>query len=105
MKREAPPNADTRTTGKQAYTAEAAEARKNPGVWFVFREWGKDHTKKDDATARSISSNIKHGRFAAFVPAGVFDAVSRRLEDGSLKVYLMYLGKAVEDEIKEKAAK
>ena len=103
MQREDPPN-PTRKSGKQSYTEEAAEARSNPGVWFVFRVWPKNHTKKDDATARSVSGLIKNGKLSAFRPGGAFDSVSRRLDNGQLKVYVMYLGKAVEDEIVTKAA-
>ena len=103
MKRENPPN-PARKSGKESYTGEAAEARENPGVWFVFRTWPKNHTKKDDATARQVSGLIKHGKLSAFRPSGAFDSVSRRLDDGQLKVYVMYLGKAVEDEIVTKAA-
>lgn len=104
MRKEIPPNADIRASGKQSYGTEAAEARANPGEWFVFRTWPKNHTKKDDATARTVSGNIRHGKFSAFRPDGAFDSVSRRLDSGELKVYVMYLGKAVEDEIVTKAA-
>jgi hypothetical protein len=105
MIREMPPNSDNRKSGKVRYTAEAEEARENPGVWFVFRVWPKNHSKRDDATARTISGNLRHGKFAAFRPAGAFDSVSRKTEDGKLKVYIMWLGKAVEDEINEKIRK
>jgi hypothetical protein len=100
MKKETPPNEALRTNGKQSYTAEAAEARSNPGEWFVFRTWPKNHTKKDDATARTVSGNIRHGKFSAFRPDGVFDSVSRRLDSGELKVYVKYLGAENEDRIK-----
>jgi hypothetical protein len=91
MKQETPPNEDSRPGGKRVYAAEAAEAAAKPGIWFVLREWDKNHTAKDDALARTMAANIRHGRIAAFRPGGSFDAVSRRLEDGTLKVYVRKL--------------
>lgn len=102
MKKEIPPNEGDRKSGKQSYGTEAAETRANPGVWFIFREWPKNRTKRDDASARTISGNIRHGKFSAFRPEGAFDSVSRITDDGKLKVYIMYLGTAVETEIRNK---
>lgn len=105
MKRENPP-VQTRgsRSGTNHYLEETTEARKSPGVWFLLKEW-PEATDKDKASGYGLATNIRAGKIAAFRPGGAFDARGAVLENGTMKVYLMYLGKAVEDELVTKAAK
>jgi hypothetical protein len=104
MEKETPPRPNLHRAGVRAHEAEAAEARRHAGTWFVFREWGKNPAKNDIANSHTMASNIRKGRYVAFRPGGAFDAVSRRTFDGTLKVFVKYNGKDTEDEIKAKAS-
>jgi|ERR1700729_51821 hypothetical protein len=107
MKREDPP-AQTRgsRSGSNHYADESAEARENPGTWFLLKTYDKA-TDKDKASGYGLATNIRAGKIAAFRPGGAFDSRGAVGDDGSMKVYLLYFGKAVEDELvsKAKAAK
>lgn len=102
MKRENPPVQIRGRRGGEAesHIEEAAEARKNPGVWFLFKAYPKP-TEKEKASGYGMATTIRGGKVAAFRPKGAFDARGA-MDDGTLKVFLMYLGKAVEDEINAK---
>src|SRR5580698_4651347 len=74
MKREDPP-AQTRgsRSGSNHYADESAEARENPGTWFLLKTYDKA-TDKDKASGYGLATNIRAGKIAAFRPGGAFDS-------------------------------
>lgn len=98
MRQENPPKEHAVGGKRGVWKEEAEQARQNPGVWFMFREW-PDPTQKQKASARAYAVNIRQGKVAAFRPGGAFSAVSRTIETEEkgktttlVKVYVMYLG-------------
>lgn len=87
-----PPTFAGRNAASQHF--EFAEAlRANPGRWAVLA---------DDASA-SVVTSVKAGRYAAFRPAGSFEATSRGIGKANrAKVYVRYVGPR--DELDELAA-
>jgi hypothetical protein len=85
-----PPRIEHRDATGKVMEAEAAELRAHPGKWGVVRTWPAD---TNSASAGGTVNSIRKGKFAAFRPAGAFDAVARRHKDtGELKVHAVYLG-------------
>lgn len=89
MEREIPPVA-TRGTKGNHYTDEAAEARAEPGVWFVLKTW-PNATEKEKASGYGQATSIRNGKVAAFRPAGAFEARGAMREDGTLKLYIRFV--------------
>lgn len=77
-----------------AYLVEARLLRQAPGEWMLVQEFPVE----DEPNARGLSSRIKHGRIAAFAPAGQFDSTSAKEEnkDGTtvVNVYVCFTGAA-----------
>jgi hypothetical protein len=79
------PETQTKTRGRppaERWLAVAAACRENPGVWHYI---GRQHT--------AFRNQIKSGRIAAFRPAGTFDAICRKTENGKADLYVVYIPK------------
>ena len=74
------PPTDGRIRGQWEKVAAALRGR--PGEWALVRE-------RADA---SQAIRIKRATIPAFSPAGSFEAVSRKREDGKFDVYARYVG-------------
>lgn len=67
---------------RRMYDVEVAELRAHPGNWGIVRE---------DAPSRYMAKHIRRGMLAAFRPEGAFDAVARKNDDGTYRIYAMAL--------------
>ncbi len=67
------------------WQVEAGELRSRPGDWALLC------TKRSRSAAKSMAHDIKTGVLRAFLPAGSFTAVSRKV-DGEFRVYARYVG-------------
>lgn len=76
------PPARRRGGGINLYVEFAAALRANPKRWARF-----PGPSRSTATA----AQIKAGRYAAFSPAGHFEATTRRI-DGELRTWVRYVG-------------
>ncbi len=78
----------SRKLGREAsaYFEEAAELKAHKGMWAVLKTFDKP------SGAGSLASAVKNGKYAAFAPAGSFEAVSRTTDDGKGCVYVRYVG-------------
>ncbi len=78
----------SRKLGREAsaYFEEAAELKAHKGQWAVLKTFDKP------SGAGSLASAVKNGKYAAFAPAGSFEAVSRTTDDGKGCVYVRYVG-------------
>ena len=63
------------------WLAEAAEAKRHPGVWFLMVE------RDGENAAWMFAQHVKKGVKVAFRPAGSFEAATRGRE-----VYVRYIG-------------
>lgn len=89
MERLNPPVA-TRGRNGSHYTEEAAEARANPGVWFVLKSWPAA-TEKEKASGYGQATSIRNGKVAAFRPSGAFEARGAMMDDGTLKLFIRFV--------------
>lgn len=87
MRWENPPETSS-TVRPGAWKDEAAELRAHPFRWAVLAEFGEDRK----ARAYDLVTMIRYGRAVAFRPAGSFESVTRRAEDGTQLVYAMFVG-------------
>lgn len=80
-----PPAPKGRGNTNQEYEKIAAELRKHPGQWALVAH--------DIPTSKV--GNIKHGLYAAFRPAGAFEACSRGVtpnKNRAAELYVRYIG-------------
>lgn len=73
----------TKGTGKHAEIA--AKLRSKPGRWALIQE---------SVSGGVTVTIVKTAKFAAYEPAGAFEATSRRRPDGRFDIYARYLGEA-----------
>jgi hypothetical protein len=84
VKWQTPP--ESKTSGRPSKNQHVAEAlRARPGQWALIHE---------AAASRSFTTIIMKGRVTAFEPAGEFEAVSRRRQDGRFDIYARFVGPA-----------
>lgn len=77
---EEPPPASGR---QREYAMFAQALRDNPGRWAIL----------PGPPRSGISSQVQQGKYAAFRPAGAFEAVSRRsLDDNKPRTYVRFVG-------------
>lgn len=67
------------------HVAVAAKLRAKPGRWAVVAEVAVN------GSAWNLVNYVRHGRTAAWMPAGAFEATSRKTGDHTL-VYARYVG-------------
>lgn len=82
---EAPPEGKTSPRGKWLPVAESLRSR--PGEWALVST-GDVHTGN--------GGNIQQGRLACFRPAGSFEGVSRKSDDGTWNTWARYIGEGGE---------
>lgn len=82
MKWQEPPPSQRGSGRRLTYLSEAAELRAHPGQWALL-----------GAFAPAQVTNIKQGYLKAFRPAGEFDAIGRKRDDGKYDIYIRYIGK------------
>jgi hypothetical protein len=56
-------------------------------------EWARVDNQPERGSMATNAYAIKQGRIKSFGPAGTFDAVSRKEEDGTHSLYVKYLGR------------
>jgi hypothetical protein len=75
-----------KSAGKRSqYREFIAALLSRPGEWAVLPT---DHVQEP----RMLAYNINSARIIAFAPRGDFEAVSRAQPDGSIKVWVRYVG-------------
>ncbi len=73
------------TPVRRAWQLVAADLRRTPG------KWGRVHNDAK-TNAASISHRINSAGFRWFRPAGAYVAVQRRMPNGMIRVYAVYVG-------------
>lgn len=93
-----PPADKTGSFGRNSvaflYTDEAEELREFPGRWGVLRD--PDFDWRNQTQASGVAHGINTGKYAAFRPAGSFEACTRMV-NGEAKLFVRYVG----DEVSE----
>ena len=65
------------------YAAMAERLRANPGKWALINP---------STNATGLASMIRRGKHAQFRPAGAFEVVTDRNDDGTTRVFCRYIG-------------
>lgn len=94
--REDPPRPGQRAGRPGIWGAESTFLKAHPNEWYVLKTVSRTASKNVKAGIRAFTTHIGKGTLTAFRPGGSFEAMSRIHEDGTIKLYVRFVGEVTE---------